>query len=67
MKVKARFPFYSTELGLVKRGQVFETDNPDFDFVEAVEALPPFPPRRGGKNGNTVKRNPRSGKTGEKN
>lgn len=60
MKVKARFPFYSTELGLVKRGQVFETDNPDFDFVEAVEALPPFPPRRGGK------KNAAKSKTGTK-
>lgn len=77
MKLKARSPFYHSELGLVKRGDVFDSD----EYIEgcevlpetktsrkkAGEALPPFPPRRGGKNGNTVKRNPRSSKTGEKN
>lgn len=25
MKVKARFPFYNTKLGLVKKGQIIET------------------------------------------
>lgn len=62
MKVKARVPFYSTELGLVKKGQIFETDNPDLNLcdIEAGEALPPFtsPARR--------KKNAGKSKTGTK-
>lgn len=76
MKLKARSPFYHSELGLVKRGDVFDSD----EYIEGCEVLPEMKtsrkkagegssltPRRGGKDGNTVKRNPKQSKTGPKN
>lgn len=75
MKLKARSPFYHSELGLVKRGDIFESDT----FIEGCEVLPEIKktkkagevssltPRRGGKDGTTVKRNPRKSKAGSQN
>lgn len=56
MKVKVRVPFYNSELGLVKKGQIIETDDKSLlEFCEAGEASTLSPPRRGGKNGSTGK------------
>jgi len=76
MKLKARSPFYHSTLGLVKRGDIIESDV----YIEGCEILPEMKtsrkkagevtsltPRRGGKDGTTVKRNPKQNKTGPKN
>ena len=37
MKVKARFPFYHSELGLVKRGEVLDVTIDLGDLVEVID------------------------------